>query len=134
MFFSFFLLGQTFQTMFSRLDGCTVTTVQLRIDVACTYSSLSGATGFQVIVQRQNQGDKLYVNQTNLTSASVMVEESGVYLAIVLAIEGTAGITGSTTTTEYAKTVMVDAQGLPAIHTCKHWLFRAVANDKSRHL
>ena len=105
-------IGQTFQTMFSRLDGCTVTTVQRRIDVACTYSSLSGATGFQVIVQRQNQGDKLYVSQTNQMIASVMVEESGMYLVIVLAIEGVAGITGSTTTAEYEETVNVDTQGL----------------------
>ena len=98
--------------MFSRLDGCTVSTVQRRIDVACTYSSRSWATGFQVIVQRQNQGDKLYVSQTNQMLASVMVEESGVYLVIVLAIVGAAGITGSATTAEYAETVMVDTQGL----------------------
>ena len=101
--------------MFSRLDGCTVTTVQRRIDVACTYSSHSGTTGFQVIVQRQNQGDKLYVSQTNQMLASVMVEESGMYLVIILAIEGAAGITtDSATAAEYAETVtvMVDTQGL----------------------
>ena len=102
--------------MFSRLDGCTVTTAQRRIDVACTYSGLSGATGFQVIVQRQNRGDKLYVNHTNQMIASVAVGESGMYLVIVLAIEGAAGITGSTTAVEYVESVMVDAQGLPAIH------------------
>ena len=107
----FLLIGQTFQTMFSRLDGYTVTTVQHRIDVACTYRSHSGATGFQVIVQRQNQGDKLYVSQTDQMLASVMVEESGMYLVIALAIEGAAGITGSTAV-EYAETVMVDTQGL----------------------
>ena len=104
-------IGQTFQTMFSRLDGCTVSTVQCRIDVACTYSSLSGATGFQVIVQRQNQGDKLYVSQTNQMLASVMVEESGMYLVIVLAIEEAAGIT-TDSAAEYAETVNVDTQGL----------------------
>ena len=72
--------------MFSRLDGCTVTTAQRRIDVACTYSKVSlGATGFQVIVQRQNlPGDKLYVNHTNQMIASVAVGESGMYLVIVL--------------------------------------------------
>ena len=120
------LIGKTFQPMFSRLDGCTVTTVQLRIDVACTYSSHSGATGFQVIVQRQNQGDKLYVSQTNQMLASVMVEASGMYLVIVLAIEGAAGITGSTTTAEYAETVNVDTQGclictIVIDRTCWHW-------------
>ena len=109
-------IGQTFQTTFSRLDGCTVTTAQRRIDVACTYSSLSGATGFQVIVQRQNQGDKLYVSQTDQMLASVMVEESGMYLVIVLAIEGAAGITGSTITAEYAETVNVDTQGLGKLY------------------
>ena len=108
----FLLIGKKFITMMSRLDGCTVSTVQCRIDVACTYSSPSGATGFQVIVQRQNQGDKLYVNQTDQTSASVMVEESGTYLVIVLAIVGAAGITDSATAAEYAETVNVDTQGL----------------------
>ena len=115
-FWFLLLIGQTFQTMFSRLDGCTVSTVQRRIDVACTYSSRSGATGFQVIVQRQNQGDKLYANQTSQTSASVVVEESGMYLVIILAIEGTAGITGSTTAVEYAETVVVGAQDLGKLY------------------
>ena len=112
-FWFLLLIGQTFQTMLSRLDGCTVTTVQRRTDVACTYSSDSGATGFQVIVQRQNQGDKLYVSQTNQMLASVTVGENGMYLVIVLAIVGAAGITtDSTTAAEYAETVMVDTQGL----------------------
>ena len=114
-FWFLLLIGQTFQTMFSLLDGCTVTTVQRRIDVACTYRSLSGATGFQVIVQRQNQGDKLYVSQTDQASASVMVDESGMYLVIILAIEGAAGITGSTTV-EYAETVNVGAQDLGKLY------------------
>ena len=110
-FWFLLLIGQTFQPMFSRLDGCTVTTVQRCIDVACSYSSDSGATGFQVIVQRQNQGDKLYVSQTDQMLASVMVEESGMYLVIVLAIEGAAGIT-TDSAAEYAETVNVDTQGL----------------------
>ena len=110
-FWFLLLIGQIFQPMFSCLDGCTVSTVQRRIDVACTYSSLSGATGFQVIVQRQNQGDKLYVNQTDQMLTSVMVEESGMYLVIVLAIEEAAGIT-TDSAAEYAETVMVGTQDL----------------------
>ena len=76
-------------------ETCTVRTEFQSIIVDCAYHTNSLATGFQVIAQQisnSSQVHKLYVEQTTHTTATVEVEETGVYQVSILFIRGMMGI------------------------------------------
>ena len=78
--------------------NCQATVLLVNIMVKCDFSGDSKATGFQMIVHQKNEMRKLYVNQATTsgqTSASVVVEENGLYQVVVFAIRGDSGIVGS---------------------------------------
>ena len=93
----------------SLTEGCRIKASPLRINVEC----LSQAVGFQVIAQSGvlERVHRLYVNQTlpGHTSASVEVEDGGVYLVSIIPIIEGRGITGSRV--EYRETVLVPGMG-----------------------
>ncbi len=67
--------------------------------VECAYSSDSIATGFQTIAQLNNSSEvhRLYASKTTdvQTSASVVVEENGLYQVTIFPIRGGSGIVDS---------------------------------------
>ena len=78
------------------LEGCSISGLH-NITVQCTYSD-SQATGFQVIVQQisdSSQVHKLYVEQTTHTTATVEVEETGVYQVSIFPLREGTGILDS---------------------------------------
>ena len=95
----------------SHIANCQITVSQYRIGAECVFPM---GADFQVIAQSgvQERVHRLYVNQTlpGQTSASVEVEESGVYLVSILPIIEGRGITGSHV--EYSEVVVVDGIGL----------------------
>ena len=76
------------------LKNCQATTLLFNVMVKCDFTSGS----FQMIVHHKNEIRKLYVNQatsSSQTSASVVVDENGLYQVVVFAIRGDSGIVGS---------------------------------------
>ena len=74
----------------------------------CTYPNGSLATGFQVIAQQisdSSQVHKLYVEQTTHTTATVEVEETGVYQVSIFPLREGTGILDSNV--EYIEQVTV---------------------------
>ena len=91
-------IGPTFQPSVMDIESCAVSTVFSIITVECTYSSNSLATGFQVIAQQisnSSQVHKLYVEQTTHTTATVEVEETGVYQVSIFPLREGTGILDS---------------------------------------
>ena len=78
------------------------------ITVECTYPIDSLAIGFQVIVQQisdSSQVHRLYVEQTTHTTATVEVEETGVYQVSIFPLREGTGILDSNV--EYTQQVAV---------------------------
>ena len=90
------------------IESCAVRTVATVITVECIYSSNSLATGFQVIAQQisnSSQVHKLYVEQTTHTTATIEVEETGVYQVSIFPLREGTGILDSNV--EYTQQVSV---------------------------
>ena len=97
-----------FQPMLSHIEDCTIRKDPVSITVQCTYSPNSQATGFQVIAQQisnSSQVHRLYVEQTTHTTATVEVEETGVYQVSIFPLREGTGILDSNV--EYTQQVSV---------------------------
>ena len=104
------------QTSFG--DHCNISGSFHQINVVCTYSANSMATGFLVIMQQNslNEVHKLYTNQTThqQNTVSIEVEKNGLYLVSVIPIlEGT-GITNSRV--EYKDVIKLEDLHATGIH------------------
>lgn len=92
--------------MLLHIESCDLSAIHLQIRVECTYPVNSLVTGFQMIAH-SSQVYKLHVAQTvdRQATASVEVEENGVYWVTVFAIREEMGIVSSNV--EYAAQIEV---------------------------
>ena len=89
-------IGTTLPPLLSNIESCSVSIDQFSIEAQCTYPSNSPATGFQMIAHLTGSSDhKLYVEQTTHTTATVEVEETGVYQVSIFPLREGTGILDS---------------------------------------
>ena len=96
-------IGTTLPPLLSNIESCSVSIDRFSIEAQCTYPSNSPATGFQMIAGSSDH--KLYVEQTTHTTATVEVEETGVYQVSIFPLREGTGILDSNV--EYTQQVTI---------------------------